>query len=278
MQVIGDLFNTLFFAPVINLLIFIIRVLEASQIPGALGISIIVLTVIIRFLVWPFMSAQLKSAKKMADLKPHMDELKKKHGTNKQALATAQMQLYKEHGVNPAGGCLPSLIQIPVIIALYQAILALFSGADGLLKINQLLYFKDWVLTKSPDPYFLGMNLSAKPSDFASAGIYLLLVPVITAVLQFLQSKMMAPQPVKTYPSDSPKEKKEKGDTEDAMVAVQSQMMYLMPVMIGYFAFSFPVGLAIYWNTFTVLGIWQQYLISGWGGLSNWLAKIGLKG
>lgn len=223
------------------------------------------------------MSTQLKSAKKMADLKPHLDELKRKHQTDKQALASAQMALYKEHGVNPAGGCLPALLQIPVVIALYQAILAFFGDSQGLERINNLLYLPTWKLGTSPDLGFLGFNLADKPADFFRIGPALLLVPFITALLQFIQSKMMTPQPLKPYPSDSPKEKKEKNETEDAMGAVQGQMLYLIPVMIGYFAFSFPIGLSIYWNTFTIIGIWQQYLISGWGGMGNLIQNLKFK-
>src|SRR3989344_3978924 len=124
MNFIGDIFNLLFLAPIINLLILIIRTLDSVHLPGSLGIAIIILTVIIRILIWPFMSSQIRSTKKMADLKPHLDELKEKHKDDKQGLAQAQMALYKEHGVNPAGGCLPALIQIPIFIALYQAIFA----------------------------------------------------------------------------------------------------------------------------------------------------------
>lgn len=277
MNLITDTFNIVFFKPIVNLLVFILRLFDASHVPGALGFSIIVLTVLIRFLIWPFITSQLRSAKKMADLKPHMDELKRKHKDDKQALASAQMALYKEHGVNPAGGCIPALIQIPVVIALYQAILALFDDVHGLTSINNSLYFSEWRLSSAPDPHFLGLNLASKPSDFAQVGMFVLLVPVITAVLQFAQSKMMMPAAVKEYKSDSPKEKKEKETTEDAMAAVQGQMMFLMPIMIGYFAFSFPIGLAIYWNTFTVLGIWQQYMISGWGGLKNLSSLLPLK-
>lgn len=267
MQVITQLFDTVFFAPITNLLVLILRAFESFHIPGSMGFSIIILTILIRMLIWPLMSSQLKSAKKIGELKPHLDKLKEKHKEDKQALAKAQMALYKEHGVNPAGGCLPSLLQLPIIIALYQVILALFDPAQGLTRINNLLYLNSWKLNTSVDPNFLGLNLSQKPSDFTQAGAGLLLVPIITALLTLAQSKMMVHKPVRQYPSDSPKEKEEKKTDEDMMSAMQSQMMYLMPVMIGYFAFQFPVGLAIYWNTFTALGIIQQYKISGWGGL-----------
>lgn len=270
MGFIGNIFNLVFFGPIINLLVLIYHGLQALHIPGALGFSIIILTVLIRVLVWPFMSSQIRSAKKMADLKPFMDEIKKKHKDDKQALAQAQMALYKEHGVNPAGGCLPALIQIPVFIALYQAIINILPGTGGHINtINSLLYFPQLKLPTTLDPNFFGLSLGVKPSEFASHGPALLIIPLITATLTFIQSKMTLPKPVKKYPSDSPKEKKEKEGLEDSMSQVQSQMVYFMPVMIAYFAFSFPIGLAIYWNVYTILGIIQQYMLTGWGGLDS---------
>lgn len=269
MQIIGDLFNTLFFAPIVNIIIFIIRVLEASSIPGALGFSIILLTIGIRFLIWPLMATSMKSAKKMADLRPHLEELKKKHSSDKQALAAAQMALYKEHGINPLGGCLPILIQIPPMIAIYQVIHSFFEGEAGLAKINAVLYNSSWQLNSIPDLNFFGINLAIKPSDFGTAGLWVISIPIITGLIQFIQSRMMAPKTVKEYPSDSPKEKKEKESAEETMMAVQSQMAYFMPIMIGYIAFTFPIGLALYWNTLTIIGIWQQYKIAGWGAMSD---------
>ncbi len=275
MSAIGDIFNLIFMGPVVNLLVLIYQGLQTIHIPGALGFSIMFLTVLIRILVWPFMASQIKSAKKMADLKPHLDVLKEKHKDDKQGLAAAQMALYKEHGVNPAGGCLPALVQIPVFIALYQSIINILPGAGGHIdKINTLLYFPQLRLPNALDPSFFGLNLGIKPSDFGRFGILLLLIPVLTGVLTFVQSKMALPKVVKKYPSDSPKEKKEKEGMEESMGQVQSQMVYMMPLMIGYFAFSFPIGLAIYWNTYTILGIIQQYKVSGWGGLEAYGTTI----
>lgn len=277
MQVIGNIFNIFFYGPILNLLVLILVGLNYLHIPGAFGFSIIILTILIRLVTWPLMSSQLKSAKKMQELKPHLDELKVKHKGDKKAFSTAQMDLYKQHGVNPAGGCLPVLVQFPVLIALYQTIFAFFSGPAGLDKINQVLYFP-WLHLKSvPSLDFFGINLAIKPSQFNQYGFLILAIPLSTALLTFFQSKMMAPaKPLKEYPKDSPKEKKEKEGTEDAMMAMQGQMMYMMPVMIGYFAFQFPIGLALYWNTMTILGIYQQYKISGWGGMASWI-KLGKK-
>ncbi|OGE31284.1 hypothetical protein A3C59_00815 [Candidatus Daviesbacteria bacterium RIFCSPHIGHO2_02_FULL_36_13] len=264
---IGDIFNTIFFGPIVNLLILIYQGLDSIGLPGALGFSIMILTVLIRLLVWPFMASQIKATKKMSELKPFMDELKKKHKDDKQALAAAQMALYKEKGINPAGGCLPALLQIPVFIALYQSIIDILPGGN-LDKINSLLYSSNKV-PSTLDPNFFGLNLGVKPSEFGTIGVFLLLVPLLTAVLTFIQSKMALPKPIKKYPSDSPKEVKEKEGLEDSMSQVQSQMVYMMPIMIGYFAFSFPVGLAIYWNVYTILGIIQQHQHTGWGSLEG---------
>ncbi|MBI2018243.1 membrane protein insertase YidC [Candidatus Daviesbacteria bacterium] len=272
---IVDLFNLVFMGPVINLLVLIFQGLQAVHIPGALGFAIVILTVAIRILVWPFMSSQIKATKKMSDLKPHLDELKKQHKDDKKALASAQMALYKEHGVNPAGGCLPALIQIPVFIALYQSIINILPGAGGHIdRINSLLYFPQLKLPATLDPNFLGLNLGFKPSEFGNHGAYLLLVPLITALLTFVQSKMALPVPIKHHVGEPAKETKEKEGLEESMGQVQSQMVYMMPLMIGYFAFSFPIGLAIYWNTYTILGIIQQHRISGWGGISGFAGKF----
>lgn len=268
-----DLFNLIFLGPIINLLVLIFQGFQALNIPGALGFAIIILTVLIRILVWPFMASQIKATKKMADLKPNLDVLKTKHKGDKQALAQAQMALYKEHGVNPAGGCLPALVQIPVFLALYQSIINILPGGGGNVdKINALLYLPQFKLSGSLDPNFFGLNLGVKPSDFGVS--LLLLIPLLTAVLTFIQSKMTLPKPIKHYPSDSPKEGKEKASIEESMGQVQSQMVFLMPIMIGYFAFSFPVGLAFYWNVYTILGILQQYKMTGWGGMSDFVSRF----
>ena len=188
------------------------------------------------------------------------------------------MELYKKHGVNPAGGCLPALIQIPIFIALYQAIGHVLPGVMGgnLDQLNSILY-SDWLrLTAAPDANFFGVNLAIHPSDFNKYGIFLLSIPIITALLTLVQSLMTLPKKsLKVYPKDTPKEVKEKEGFEDSMAQMQTQMVYLMPLMIGYFAFTFPVGLAIYYNMFTIMGIIQQYRISGWGSLTSLIQKYG---
>lgn len=266
-------FDIFFIAPIINVMVFFIHVFSSIGIPGSLGLSIIALTIVIKLLIWPFMAAQLRSTKKMADLKPHIDKLKEKHKGDQQKMSQAQMALFKEHGVNPAAGCLPALIQMPVFIALYQVIFAFFDSKSGLSRINELTYSFIPDLQRMPSPKFLGIDLSHKPSDFGQYGWALLIIPIVTALLTFVQSKMMAPAPVRKYPLDSQKEIKEKEVKGDMASAMQSQMLYLMPLMIGFFSYGFPAGLALYWNTFTLFGIIQQYKVTGLGGLSAWIKK-----
>lgn len=276
---IGFIFHTWFFVPVVNALVLIVHGLNFTQLPGTLGLAIIALTVLIRFLIYPLTHAQLKSSKKMQELTPLLSKLKEKHKGDSKQLQLETMKLYKEHGANPAAGCLPTLMQIPLIWALYQSIFVLFNSTSSLEEINKILYSFAPPLTQMPDSHFLGFNLIHKPSEFMRFGWILLLIPVVTALLQFVQTKMMSPHPVKKYPTDSPKEKKEKTQTEEAMSMAQSQMMYMTPLLIGYFSWQFPVGLALYWNTFTIFGILQQYRVQGLGGLLHWkqLAEQWLK-
>lgn len=253
-NLIGLVFNTLFFAPIVNLMVAIYKALEFINFPGALGLAIVLLTVVIRLIIWPLFSTQIKSSKKMNELRPHLDVLKEKHKGDKQAFARAQMDLFHQHGVNPAAGCLPTIVQFPILIALYQAIINIFPGGAGLggnlENINKALYHPALKLASTPDPNFFGFNLGVKPWDFGTHGVVLLLVPLVTAGLTFIQSKMMLPPKLQ-------KQNKEKKE-EDMMVTMQSQMLYLMPLMIGWFAATLPMGLSLYWNTLTIIGIIQQ--------------------
>src|SRR3989344_3892850 len=179
MQIIIEIFNIFFFGPIVNLLVAFLRALQAIGVPGALGFSIMLLTIAIRLAIWPLFSKQKRSMSKMNELKPHLDKLKKKHGDDKQAYMKAQMALYKEHGVSPMGGGVPSIIQIPIFFFLYQTIFSFFA-ASGLESINNVLYIASWKIKTSPSLDFFGLNLADKPSDFARIGFLVLLLPVVT--------------------------------------------------------------------------------------------------
>lgn len=266
-----NIFDIALINPILNLLILFYVLLEAINLPGALGFSIILLTIAIRLALWPLTTSQLKSTQKMAQLKPHLDRIKEKHGHDKLRHQQEISSLYKEHGVNPLAGCLPLLLQIPVFIALYQVLLKFveITSEDLLAGINQRIYTPALQITHVPDTSFLGLNLSSKPNEWASIGFLILSIPLITGVLQFIQSKMLIPESKAiTKPV---KKEKEKESMEDTMASMQTQMAYLMPAMIAFFSYGFPVGLSLYWNTFTVIGIVQQYKIMGAGSMKKYL-------
>lgn len=268
----GEIFSILFVNPITNVLVAAYHLLAFIGVPYALGFAIITLTVIIKLILWPFVSAQIKSTTKMQRMAPHMAVLREKHKDDKKRQQEEMMKLYKEHGVNPAAGCLPMIIQLPIIWSLYGVLTKVVevNSVASLNAINNVLYFDFLKLNRLWDSTFLGVSLAASPSKEIATAPYLLLVPVLTGVFQFVLSKMMVPEL-----GDAPKktEKKE----EDFSTAFQKQSLFLFPIMIGFFSYSLPVGLSLYWNTFTIFGILQQYLLVGSGGAKPWFEKIGFK-
>ncbi len=274
----ANIWNQLLIWPIVNVLVALYKFFEANHVPGALGFAVIALTILIRIILYPLMQAQLKSAKKMANLKPHLDELNAKHKDDKATLQQAQMALYKEHGINPAAGCLPLLVQMPVLIALYNVFLQVLNAPNlqtVVATINKVVYSPSLKLT-GLDMNFFGVNLGWKPSEFQSHGYLLLLVPLITAALQYWQTKLMMPATpgasseklkVKSEKVGSKKEIVKAGEKPeekkpDMAADMQKQMAIITPLMFGYFAWQFPLGLALYWNVFGLFGIMQQLLVN----------------
>lgn len=252
----ADIFNTLLVYPIINALVLIYKILFFVGIPYALGFSIIALTVLIRLLTYPLTNTQLRSMQKMQQLKPHMDKIQHQYKNDKARRQQETLNLYRQHGVNPAAGCLPVLVQLPIFIALYNVFFRIVgSDAAAVVEgINKILYTKALHLQNNWETGFFGIQLAATPAAAWQQAPVLVLVPVITAILQFVQSKMMSPKNEKTQNTEVQK--------DDFQKAMQTQMIYLFPLMIGFFSFTFPIGLSLYWNTYTVFGIIQQYLIS----------------
>jgi len=114
-----NFFNTIFVFPILNILVALYKLLSLVKIPGSFGFSIIGLTVLIRLLLHPFFKQQMETAKKMQELKPHIDKLSKKHSKDPKKLQQEQLKLYQQAGINPASGCVFMIIQIPVFFALY---------------------------------------------------------------------------------------------------------------------------------------------------------------
>lgn len=262
----GELWSLLLFHPLVNALIFIYSMV------GNFGLAIIILTILLRIVLTPLTMPSLKAAKKMAELAPELALLKKKHGKDQQKLAQAQMDLYKQKGVNPAAGCLPQILQIIILIALYQAFAqVLQANGDIVQKLNQILYAPLKLAEGSSfNLSFLYLNLG-KPDTYNLSGIPIPgLFLILAALTQFLSSKMMQPQVIKEEKVAEKTEEK----SDDMATAMQGQMLYLFPLMTIFIGFSFPSGLVLYWFVFSAFQLIQQYLVSGWGGLKPWVEKI----
>src|SRR3990167_9525197 len=221
-----NIFYTFLLQPIFNLLVFLYNV-----IPGAdVGFAIIALTILIKFALWPLMSSSLKSQKAMQELQPKLDVLKKEHGDNKEALSKAMMQLYQDEKVNPLASCLPIIVQLPVLIALYQV---LFHGFDAT-ALNQLY---TWIQNPGHiNTIFLGLI------DLEKNNLWL---AVLAGVLQFFQTRMlMQRQPPKQVA-------KTEGAKDESMLAI-------MTIVIG---MKLPGGLTLYWVVVTVFSIAQQWWV-----------------
>ena len=233
--------------PINNLLIFLYGISGQN-----LGLAIIFLTLIVRGVLVPVTIPSLRSAKKLQELKPHLDKLKQKH-KDKQKLQLATLELYKQHGINPAAGCLPQIAQLLVLIALYQVFINFINGGQyngQSLNLNFL-----WLDLGKADPYYI--------------------LPVLAGLTQLIFSFMMT-SGLESHVK-APKNKDEKKKEEDSMEMAQSmqqQMLYLMPAMTVIIALKFPSGLALYWVITTLFSLVQQYLVSGLGGLKPILVKL----
>ncbi|MDO8610582.1 MAG: YidC/Oxa1 family membrane protein insertase [bacterium] len=253
-------FNPVIFHPIINILIIFYKGLLFIKVPGAFGLAIIGLTVLVRLILHPFFKQQLETAKKMADMKPTLDKLQAKYKKEPQKLQQEQLKLYQQAGINPASGCLFMIIQIPVFIGLYNALsLFLLNGhaAKTIAQINSMLY---WPALKiqTIDPSFFGFNLITSPQK--SGLWYYYLIPVITGILQYLQVQATMPATPSTLPvvtTDEKGNKKENSNSGDFQKAMNTQMKYIFPLMIGWFAFTLPIGLSLYWNIFSLFSIIQ---------------------
>lgn len=265
----ANFFNTVFVIPILNILVALYKLLSLIKIPGAFGFSIIALVVLIRFLLHPFFKQQLETARKMQEIKPHIDKLSKKHKKDPKRLQQEQLKLYQQAGINPTSGCLFMIIQIPVFIALYQTLsLFLMNGSSTkvLTEINKVLYLS-FLRIDSIDPWFFGFNLALAPNKAGQIHYYL--IPILTGVLQYWQAQVSMPA---SQPSVSEKKttevnddeknlseekNKDKNNSDDFQKAMGTQMRYIFPFMIGWFSYTLPVGLSVYWNIFSLFSIFQ---------------------
>lgn len=239
----------LFVSIFINILLWIYNIIGQN-----FGVAIILFTILIRIVTWPLNAQQMKGAKAMQDLQNDKEwqAIQKKYAKDREKLAQEQMRLYREKGINPFGSCLPTLIQFPILIALYQSIIrALAATPLDLLKLSQSIN-PNFLNVGSLIPLnskFLWMNLG-QPEPY-----YIL--AVIVAATTYIQSKLTLP------PATNP---------NDQSAAMGQSMAITMPLMLGWFALTFPSGLSVYFITSNILGI-IQYAVQGRANWSNLLPK-----
>lgn len=225
----GNFFHLILSRPLLNLLIWLYNVVPGHD----MGIAIVVLTVLVRLVLFPSFQKSLRSQKELQQLQPKLEEVRKQHKDDREAQTKATLEIYKAHRVNPFSSCLPLLIQLPILIALYQVFL---SGLRG--KLSGELY--GFVADPGKiNTIFLGL-VDLLRSNWVMA--------VLAGVLQFIQSKMIAP---KATPAGADK-------TASIMNA---QLTYFMPAMTLFVAWRLPAGLSLYWIVTTLFAIGQQYYI-----------------
>ena len=235
-----NFFNEILTRPILNLLLWLY-----DMVPGQdIGIAIILLTVLVKIVLYPFAVQQIKQQRALQALQPKIEEIRQRMKTDKEGQAKELMELYKVEKVNPAASCLPLLIQLPVFIALYHA---LQSGlaSQGLSQLYSFVPNPGTV-----DPTLLGfVNLSAPNYVLA----------VIAGAIQFWQTRQIMKPPGAV--SAPPKEvSASPGAKDESMAAMMNkQMLYVMPIMTVVIGFSLPGGLTLYWLTMSALTVLQQW-------------------
>lgn len=240
------------------------------------GLTIIVLTIIFKLILLPLTIKQQKSTQAMQAVQPMLAEIQKKYANEKERQSQEMMKLYKEYNINPAAGCLPTLIQFPILIGLYGAIAKPLKFMFGMTveqieKLCELVgmtsggnsyYYQILAAKKAAAPEFfskaqeicenfraldfnfLGIDLSATPRiGFID---WLWVLPILAALLTYLSSKMMQ------APSAS---------AQDDSQKTAKMMMYFFPAMILYLGFTVPAGLSLYWVVNSILQVVQFYTL-----------------
>ncbi len=243
-----NLWNVVFLNPMVNLLIWLYGLFGNSYV-----VSIVLVTVLIRLVTFPLTWQQQKSAAGMQTLQPELKKLQEKYKSDPETLQRKTMEMYREAGISPLGGCLPTLVQFPILIGLYEAITrSLAASPLQLIELSQHLYhpvpaWLSWLpkaTTLIPlNSHFWYLNL-ASPDP-----IYVL--PILVVVITWLQQKILTP------PS---------ADQQSA--AMSRSMQLTMPLFIGYISITLPSGLSVYWLVSGLMGF-LQYAAMGKATLKN---------
>lgn len=223
------MFYTIFYQPIYNLLIFLYNLVPGKD----LGVAIILITLIIRVILYPFSKKAIKSQKELQSIQPEIESIKEKYKDDKEKMAPELMALYKQRKINPFSSCLPTLIQLPFLIALYQVFL------NGLTKDNSngALY----TFIQNPGQ----LNIIA--FGFVNLADKNWIIAILAGLAQFWQSKMLMGKTKQT------------GMTQ----IMTNQMIYFMPIFTIIIGGNLPAGLTLYWLFTTIFSIIQQYMVLG---------------
>lgn len=229
-----SLFHTILYQPLLNILVFFYNIIPGHD----FGVAIIILTILIRLLVWPLAKQSIKAQKSMSLLQPKVAALKTQYKDDKQGLAKATMELYKAEKINPLSSCLPLLIQLPILIALYWVLMAVLKSE----KLDLLYPFVANPGTIKTVAFgFLDLAKASWP------------LAILAGAAQFWQTKMLPMMPPAV---------KGAGSKDEGMAAMMNkQMLYLMPVMTVIIGGTLPGGLTLYWLITTVLTAVQQWVM-----------------
>ena len=259
MEILAPYWNFALVHPLISLLV------GAYDLVHDFGLAIVAVTVVIRLALYPLFVTQIRNQRAMQELAPAMADLKAKYGTDKQRLTQEQMKLYQERGYNPAMGCLPILLQMPLLLAMYAAFIQT-PHLDGE-QLRQILipfvpvpvgpkelldltaHWIPWMSQCPPAVAGEACGLGA-PDPWH-------VLPIVAGATQLISSVMF-------QPSIKPK-------NVDPQQKMMQSMQYYFPLITVFIAWSLPAGLGLYWVTTTVFGIVQQYFVSGWGQLPRFL-------
>ncbi|OGD31991.1 hypothetical protein A3C91_03685 [Candidatus Azambacteria bacterium RIFCSPHIGHO2_02_FULL_52_12] len=231
---LSSTFHTFLYQPLFNALIFLYQTVSFYD----LGIAIIVLTVVIRFVLYPVSQKGIRSQREMFAIQPLIKKIQEEYKGRKEEQMKRTMALYKEKKINPFSGCLPILIQLPVLIALYWVFMAGFDDKS----LENLYGF-----IQNPGPInhiFLGFI------DISRKNIYL---AILAGILQFYQSKMILNEQMRNQAKGS--------SQNDFSTTMSKQMTYMMPMVTVAVSYSLQAGLALYWITTTAFSIAQQWII-----------------
>lgn len=268
MGLMSEIFQVLLTQPLANGLILFYRLLGSNM-----GLAIIGFSLFLRVVLTPLTSPATENMKKMRLIQPNIAKLKKKYKDDKQGFMKAQAELYKQNGINPTAGCLPQILQLVVLIALYQVFQTLLAGHGTVPEaFNNMLYAPlKFASEAALNTKFLYVDVT-RPDIFQISGIPFPLpglFVILAAIVQFVSAKISMP----FVSQEEEVAKKTKGEADDMAVAMQSSMIYTFPLMTLLIGVSFPAGLALYWLVFSLYQGWQQYRSFGWGAATPWVER-----